>query len=89
MERSNIIILTNLDTLDQEAWGSLTELCDNHERFKYSTIKAKKYPFEYKGFLFNKVKYRKKYLHDNGWVRPYVDKLISESFTNRTHKTTK
>ncbi len=84
MERSNIIILTNLNTLDQEAWGSLTEICDNHERFKYSTIKAKKYPFEYKGFLFNKVQYRKKFDPDKDWVRPYVDKLVSESFPSST-----
>lgn len=44
----------------QEAWGSLTELCKAHEDFKYRAINTKDIVkgFEYKGWLFKKVKYR-------------------------------
>ena len=49
----------------QEAWGSLTEVCENHSDFKYYTLSRKENynlekGFEYKGWLFKKVKYRQK-----------------------------
>lgn len=51
----NIIILTNGESC--EAWGSLVELCRIHG-FSYNYLKAKKFPFEYKGIQFNKVPFR-------------------------------
>ena len=61
MQRSNIIILTDLKNAErQETWGSITEICENHKIFKYSAIKTKKFPFSHEGYLFNKVKYRVK-----------------------------
>jgi hypothetical protein len=47
---------------DLEAWGSLTELCDNHKenKFSYNYLKGLKFPFDYKGFSFRKVPYRKR-----------------------------
>ncbi len=56
MTNKFIIILRFND--NYEAWGSLTELCENHPNFSYSTLKGKKFPFKYKGFYFIKVKYR-------------------------------
>ena len=54
----NIILITPMNDSDKpETWGSLTRLCNKHSKFKYNTIKAKKYPFKYKGWLFEKLKY--------------------------------
>lgn len=53
-----VIILISGD--DVECWGSLTEACKNHPEFSYSTLKAKKFPFTYKGVTFKKVFYREK-----------------------------
>ena len=41
----------------QEAWGSLTELCRAHE-WSYNYLKRKKLPFEYKGWLINRVPFK-------------------------------
>lgn len=56
MTIANIIILT--DGTNQEAWGSLTEICRTHG-FSYNYLKSKKMPFVYKGVHFNKVPFRK------------------------------
>lgn len=61
MERVNIIILTKGDQV--ETWGSLTDLCDNHESFSYHYLKKKKFPFYYKGFRFERVPFRKKLIN--------------------------
>jgi len=57
MNRQNIIVLVNGEQV--EAWGSLTELCKNHSEFSYHYLKARKMPFEYKGWNFYKVPFRK------------------------------
>lgn len=56
MTRANIIILTD-ENQEQEAWGSLTEICKTHG-LSYNYLKSKKMPFEYKGLKFNKVPFR-------------------------------
>ena len=43
-----------------EVWGSLTRLCRAYKEFSYHYIKAKEFPFEYKGFRFEKVKFNEK-----------------------------
>jgi len=54
----NVIILSGEGR--RETWGSLTMLCKHHPDFSYHFLKAKKYPFEYKGWLFEKLPYNKK-----------------------------
>jgi hypothetical protein len=54
----NVIVLTKEGK--KEAWGSLTQACKEHPEFQYPTIKSKKYPFEHKGFKFEKLKYNHK-----------------------------
>lgn len=44
---------------DKEAWGALTKVCQAHLDFSYATLKGKKFPFFYKGWLFEKVPYSK------------------------------
>lgn len=39
-----------------ELWTQLTDLCKAHDEFSYHYLKAKKYPFEYKGWSFRKIK---------------------------------
>lgn len=56
MTRDNIIILTDKEG-NQEAWGSLTEICRQHG-YSYNYLKSKKMPFEYKTLKFNKVPFR-------------------------------
>lgn len=56
MDRNNIIILT--DEESYEAWGSLTEICDQH-KWSYNYLKRKKFPFKYKGLQLIKVPFRK------------------------------
>ncbi len=46
-----------------EVWGSLTDICDNHEEIKYPTIKGRKFPFKYKGYDFIKVPYKTKIIY--------------------------
>lgn len=58
MDRQNIIVLTKDGKT--EAWGSLTEICKNHKDFRYFSVKSKKFPFNYKGWLFTKVPFRTK-----------------------------
>ena len=42
-----------------ETYGCLTKVCLYNPEFKYHTLKDKKFPFEYKGWRFVKVKYNK------------------------------
>lgn len=55
----NIIVLLNGDIV--EAWGSLTEICTHHPEFSYHYLKRQKYPFSYKGWRFEKVKFRQRH----------------------------
>jgi len=43
-----------------EVWGCVTRLCLVHTGFSYHYLKGKKFPFNYKGWEFKKVKYNKK-----------------------------
>lgn len=52
----NVIILHKNGQL--EAWGNLRELCDAHENFSYASLRARKYPFVYKGYDFIRLPYR-------------------------------
>lgn len=56
----SVIFIEDIETEIKEAWGSLTGLCDKHPEFSYYYLKGKKFPFEYKGVKFTKVKYRTK-----------------------------
>lgn len=49
---NNIIILTCGDV--REFWTSLVLLCEAHPEFSYHYIKKNKFPFEYKGWTFEK-----------------------------------
>ncbi len=42
-----------------EVWGSLTELCKAHG-ITYHYLKARKYPFEYRGVTFKRIATRHK-----------------------------
>jgi len=53
MTVKNVIILTFEGR--RETWGSLTKICDTHG-INYSEVVRKKFPFEHKGFEFEKVK---------------------------------
>lgn len=55
MTIQRIIILT--DGTEQEAWGSLTEICRVHG-FSHNYLKSKKMPFVYKGLHFSRVPFR-------------------------------
>lgn len=55
MTIQRIIILT--DGAEQEAWGSLTEICRRHG-WSYNYLKSKKMPFDYRGVHFNRVEFR-------------------------------
>lgn len=48
----NIIILSRGDL--REYWSSLVLLCEAHPEFSYHYIKRNKFPFEYKGWTFEK-----------------------------------
>jgi hypothetical protein len=37
----------------KEPWTTLTDLCNTHG-FKIHVLKSKKFPFEYRGYLFEK-----------------------------------
>lgn len=45
---------------NKEVWGSISEICREKEDIIYSSIKAKKFPFTYKGYTFIKLPFRKK-----------------------------
>lgn len=55
-----MIILHNKETDKHEVWGALTNICDAHPNFSYTYLVKKKFPFEYKGWIFKKVKYNSK-----------------------------
>lgn len=44
---------------NKEAWGSIAEICREKQDIVYSSIKAKKFPFKYKGYTFTKLPFRK------------------------------
>ncbi|GHB44385.1 hypothetical protein [Mongoliitalea lutea] len=48
----NIILLSQGEK--REVWTSLVLLCDAHPEFSYHYIKKYKFPFEYKGWFFEK-----------------------------------
>ena len=52
----NVIVLTK-DGLT-EVWGSLTEICTEKE-FSHNYLKRKKYPFRYKGIVFQRLPFKK------------------------------
>ena len=52
----NVIILTDGESF--ETWGSIAELCRVKRGFKYSYLKNKTFPFEYKGVRFVKAPFR-------------------------------
>ena len=52
----NVIILIKDDIV--EVWGRITEIAEAHSDFSYSTLKSKKFPFNYKGWRFYKVRYK-------------------------------
>ena len=52
LERKSVVLLTKGDTV--EAFGSFTKLC-KRRGLPYSYLKARKFPFEYKGSKFEKV----------------------------------
>lgn len=54
----NVIILEKGGV--QEVWGALTDICDAHGEIKFATVREKKYPFTYKGFIFSKIPYKAK-----------------------------
>ena len=59
-ERKNVTVITNLkDTEQTESWGSLVKLCSFHPEFNYHSLKGKKFPFNYKGWEFKKVKFNR------------------------------
>ena len=51
----NVIVMQKDDEV--EVWGSITRICKHHKDFKYGYVKHLKFPFEYKGWRFIKVKY--------------------------------
>lgn len=53
----NIILIQNGEI--EEYWSNLKLLCDNHSEFSYEYIKSKKFPFEYKGWEFQKFEVNK------------------------------
>lgn len=54
---TNIIIVSK--DQEQEAWGSLTEICRVYG-WSYNYLKTKKMPFEYRGVRINRVPFRAK-----------------------------
>lgn len=50
-----MIIAHNTKTDKIDVSNTLTDLCKRHEDFKYQTLKEKKFPFDYKGWRFDKV----------------------------------
>ena len=55
---TNVIVMQKEDEV--EVWGCVTRLCLVHTNFSYHYLKGKKFPFNYKGWEFKKVKYNKK-----------------------------
>lgn len=53
----NVIIIQRDDEI--EVYGCLTKICFAHKDFSYHFLKGKKFPFEYKGWEFKKLPYRK------------------------------
>ena len=53
--QNQVIVIQREDY--QEVWGRLTKICKAHPEFSYHYLKGKKYPFEYKGWSFKKLKY--------------------------------
>ena len=49
-----IILLKKNENI--EAYTALTKLCKDYKEFSYSYIKSKKFPFNYKGYEFLKIK---------------------------------
>ncbi len=55
MKKRTAIILRKGERL--EVWANLAELCRCYQ-WPYGTLKARKFPFEYKGFQLNKYKFK-------------------------------
>ena len=58
MERKHIIIVEHNN--NKQAWGGFKNAAESNGLI-YNTLKAKKFPFEYKGYKFIKVKFNKVY----------------------------
>lgn len=58
MNQKNIVVLSKDGK--RECWGSLKEICEEHKdhKFSYNYLKSKSYPFEYKGFTFERFPFR-------------------------------
>lgn len=50
-----MIILHNQHTDQIQASTALTDLCERNDNFYYYTLRNKKFPFDYKGWRFEKV----------------------------------
>jgi len=64
MGRQSVIILESDE--HAECWGSLVKLCDAHPNFSYGYLKSKKFPFQYKGWLFIKVRWNERQYYAKG-----------------------
>jgi len=57
-KNGQVIVLTDKNG-NHEAWGSLVELCKEHV-LSHNYLKKKKYPFDYRGVKFERLKFRQK-----------------------------
>ena len=55
---TNVIVMQKDDEV--EVSGCITRICLAHPEFSYHYLKGLKFPFNYKGWSFKKVKYNKK-----------------------------
>lgn len=56
-----MIILRKTNDCDfVEIWTTLKGLCKAHRDIKYYTVRYKKFPFEYRGYRFDKIEVNKK-----------------------------
>lgn len=64
MDKRDLIVITfQLRTsffIRKEIWTDLYLLCQAHKGFEYSFLEKEKFPFEYQGWLFEKVPLNRK-----------------------------
>lgn len=56
MQNKFIIVITR--GKEKEVWGQITDVCSEHG-FSLNYLKSRKFPFKYKGALFEKIPYKK------------------------------
>jgi hypothetical protein len=56
MQRQTVIVLEKCPNI-VECFGSLKRACKEHPELVYNTIKAKKFPFSYKDYVFHRVQF--------------------------------